>query len=82
MQAEYATADAEADDPAARGVDDADPSLATLGPAELPVQAATSKAIVASRAASTQAGSLFGSRFVLMPVSLRFGPAWHIPQWG
>ena len=28
MQAEYATADAEADDPAARGVDDADPSLA------------------------------------------------------
>src|SRR5215471_19712084 len=39
MQAEYATADAEVDDPRALGEDDADPPLATLGPAELRVQA-------------------------------------------
>jgi len=75
MQAEYATADAGVDDPPAPGDDDADPPLATLGPAELPVQAATSIAMVASTAASKPAGRVLDSRRVLMPVSLRFGPA-------
>jgi len=69
MQAEYATADADLEDP---------PALGDLEPLDDPpplLHAAASSATVANSAATTPARRVFISRFVLMPVSLRFAQA-------